>query len=94
MRHAFPLTLAVSLLMATFSVPERQAQAQDATSGSADEKPNVVLILADNVGYGDLGPYGGGELRGAPTLRIDELGRECGSPNFWSNPPARQRGRR
>jgi arylsulfatase A-like enzyme len=39
-------------------------------------KPNVVVILADNVGYGDLGPYGGGELRGAPTPRIDELARE------------------
>ena len=39
-------------------------------------KPNVVFILADNVGYGDLGPYGGGELRGAPTPRIDELARE------------------
>jgi arylsulfatase len=35
-----------------------------------------VLILADNVGYGDLGPYGGGELRGAPTPRIDQLARE------------------
>ena len=31
------------------------------------QKPNVVFILADNVGYGDLGAYGGGELRGAPT---------------------------
>jgi arylsulfatase len=31
------------------------------------QKPNVVFILADNVGYGDLGSYGGGELRGAPT---------------------------
>jgi arylsulfatase A-like enzyme len=41
-----------------------------------DKKPNVVFILADNVGYGDLGPYGGGELRGAPTPRIDELARE------------------
>jgi arylsulfatase A-like enzyme len=40
------------------------------------QKPNVVFILADNVGYGDLGPYGGGELRGAPTPRIDELARE------------------
>ncbi|MDM0081141.1 arylsulfatase [Variovorax sp. J31P179] len=43
---------------------------------AADRKPNVVFILADNVGYGDLGPYGGGELRGAPTPRIDQLARE------------------
>ena len=33
-------------------------------------------MLADNVGYGDLGPYGGGELRGAPTPRIDQLANE------------------
>ena len=43
---------------------------------AADAKPNVVFMLADNVGYGDLGPYGGGELRGAPTPRIDQLARE------------------
>jgi hypothetical protein len=34
-----------------------------------EKKPNVVFILVDNVGYGDHGPYGGGELRGAPTPR-------------------------
>ncbi len=43
---------------------------------AADKKPNVVFILADNVGYGDLGPYGGGELRGYPTPRSDQLARE------------------
>src|SRR5690348_11067424 len=43
---------------------------------AAPQTPNVVFILADNVGYGDLGPYGGGELRGAPTPRIDQLARE------------------
>lgn len=43
---------------------------------AAENKPNVVFILADNVGYGDLGPYGGGELRGAPTPRIDQLASE------------------
>ena len=42
----------------------------------AQQKPNVVFILADNVGYGDLGSYGGGELRGAPTPRLDELAHE------------------
>jgi arylsulfatase len=40
------------------------------------KKPNVVFILADNVGYGDMGPYGGGALRGAPTPNIDRLARE------------------
>jgi hypothetical protein len=42
-------------------------------------KPNVVFILADNVGHGDLGSYGGGELRGAPTPRLDK--RACVSRN-------------
>jgi arylsulfatase A-like enzyme len=40
------------------------------------KKPNVVFMLADNVGYGDMGPYGGGELRGFPTPRVDQLARE------------------
>jgi arylsulfatase len=56
-----------------------QAQAQTqphAGTGSQPQKPNVVFILADNVGYGDLGCYGGGELRGAPTPRLDQFARE------------------
>lgn len=36
-------------------------------------KPNVVVILMDNFGYGELGVYGGGITRGAPTPRIDAL---------------------
>src|SRR6476646_4844494 len=40
------------------------------------QKPNILFILADNVGYGDIGAYGGGELRGAPTPRIDQLAAE------------------
>jgi arylsulfatase len=52
------------------------AQAPTAPAPPPGGKPNVVFILADNVGYGDLGPYGGGELRGAPTPRIDQLARE------------------
>ncbi len=39
-------------------------------------KPNILFILADNVGFGDLGVYGGGELRGAPTPHIDQLAAE------------------
>ena len=40
------------------------------------QKPNIVFILADNVGYGDMGPYGGGELRGMPTPVTDQLARD------------------
>jgi len=37
------------------------------------KRPHIVLVLADNLGWGELGCYGGGALRGAPTPRIDAL---------------------
>ena len=44
---------------------------------AADEaRPNVVLLLSDNLGYGEIGAYGGGVLRGAPTPRLDALAEE------------------
>ena len=59
------------VLLALSFVSNRAAAQND-----AGKKPNVVFILADNVGYGDLGPYGGGETRGCPTPRSDQLARE------------------
>ena len=35
------------------------------------QRPNVVFFHVDNLGYGELGCYGGGLLRGADTARID-----------------------
>ena len=69
MRTRIGATVSACALACLTLCPAPAAQA-------GDGKPNVVLILADNVGYGDLGPYGGGELRGFPTPRIDELARE------------------
>jgi arylsulfatase A-like enzyme len=40
------------------------------------KKPNIVFMLMDNLGYGELGVYGGGILRGAPTPNIDRLASE------------------
>jgi arylsulfatase len=40
------------------------------------EKPNILLIVSDDTGYGDLGPYGGGPGRGMPTPAIDRLAAE------------------
>jgi len=42
----------------------------------AQQKPNIVLVLMDNLGWGEPGVYGGGILRGAPTPRIDQLAAE------------------
>jgi arylsulfatase A-like enzyme len=47
-----------------------------AGSANAQDRPNVVIMLSDNVGYGDLGAYGAGEVRGMPTPRIDQLASE------------------
>jgi arylsulfatase len=47
-----------------------------AQPGVAADKPNIVLIVSDDTGYGDLGPYGGGEGRGMPTPNIDRLADE------------------
>jgi arylsulfatase A-like enzyme len=52
------------------------AAAQKTGPVAAAKKPNIVFILTDNLGYGELGVYGGGILRGAPTPRIDKLASE------------------
>ena len=40
------------------------------------QKPNIILILSDDFGYGDGGAYGGGEGRGMPTPSLDRLAAE------------------
>jgi arylsulfatase len=46
------------------------------TALAQDSQPNIVLVFMDNFGWGELGVYGGGILRGAPTPRIDRLADE------------------
>ncbi|MCZ6829779.1 MAG: arylsulfatase [Gammaproteobacteria bacterium] len=68
-RTARSVFLLLSLTMVVFG-PAPQGWAEEA------RKPNIVFILVDNLGYGDIGAYGGGELRGAPTPNIDQLAAE------------------
>ncbi|EDY38812.1 putative arylsulfatase [Cyanobium sp. PCC 7001] len=42
----------------------------------SNKKPNIILLVTDDTGYGDLGPYGGGEGRGMPTPNFDRLSAE------------------
>ncbi|MCD4782879.1 MAG: arylsulfatase [Candidatus Eremiobacteraeota bacterium] len=40
------------------------------------KKPNILIFLMDDVGYGDPGCYGGGQAVGAPSPNMDKLGEE------------------
>ena len=68
--------LAKTALSAALMQNSAQAVMQEKARGAGSTKPNIVLMLADNLGYGELGVYGGGILRGAPTPRIDKLAGE------------------
>lgn len=65
-RHHAGFATAVAALFIAFGIAA-PAQAQSAA------KPNILFIVSDDTGYGDLGPYGGGEGRGMPTPAIDKL---------------------
>jgi len=47
-----------------------------AAPAAAQTKPNIILILSDDFGYGDSGPYGGGPGRGMPTPSLDRMADE------------------
>ena len=51
------------------------------------KKPNIIYILTDDIGYGEIGAQGGGAVRGAPTPRLDEMADEGVLLNgFYSEP--------
>src|ERR1700730_15176991 len=55
---------------------ERRADASLARfRGSTGKRPNILMVLFDDVGWGDFGCYGGGVAVGAPTPNIDKLAR-------------------
>ncbi len=66
MKHLRQYSLAFLILLMTCGLLISPAQAQET-------KPNIVLVFMDNFGWGEIGAYGGGILRGAPTPRIDSL---------------------
>ena len=61
-----------------FMLADQEARAEAALTGfrgAADRRPNVLVVLFDDVGWGDFGCYGGGVAVGAPTPNIDKLAR-------------------
>jgi arylsulfatase A-like enzyme len=56
------------------SAPDAATSA--APAAGSGKQPNIILILSDDFGYGDSGPYGGGAGRGMPTPSLDRLSKE------------------
>ena len=53
------------------------------TTAIATERPNIVIILADDLGYGDIGVHGCDDI---PTPSIDRIAREgCRFTAAYSN---------
>ncbi|MFP6633139.1 MAG: sulfatase-like hydrolase/transferase, partial [Planctomycetota bacterium] len=54
-------------------------------AGAAADRPNILIILADDLGYGDLSSYGGKDIR---TPNVDGIGaRGMRFENFYANCP-------
>jgi arylsulfatase A-like enzyme len=52
---------------------------------AAEEKskqPNIIVLISDDTGWGDLGCYGGGKGRGMDTPNFDKMAAE--GMQFWS----------
>ncbi len=69
--HSPSMKIPPFLIVVLAMLPGIRAQAQD-----APKKPNILLIVGDDVGYGDLGAYGGGIGRGMPTPSLDKMADE------------------
>lgn len=68
MRFTTCSAILLSCLLVAFTVAD--------VSQAQTTKPNILFLVSDDTGYGDLGPYGGGEGRGMPTPNIDRLAQE------------------
>ena len=69
--------IAATLIVASLPVC---AQAQERRE---DKRPNVVVIMTDDTGWGDLGAFGGGRTRNAPTPNLDRLAAEGTAFTEW-----------
>ena len=53
------------------------APALEKSSAARDQKPNVIIILADDIGYGDLGCYGAKLIKTPNMDRLATEGLRC-----------------
>ena len=66
------LTALPSILILTLTFSATRVQAQDQLQIGQKNRPNILLIVADDMGYSDLGSYGG-EIK---TPVLDKLAQQ------------------
>lgn len=64
MRRYAPLSLLLASLLPLFAASAQRTPRQP-------QRPNIVLIFPDNLGWGEVGAYG--SVRGVPTPNIDSI---------------------
>ncbi len=84
LRASLP-AVAAGIWLSGFSAatpPVAQAQVRPAAPAA---RPNIVLIITDDVGYGDIGRYGAADIK---TPNIDSIGRDgVRFTDFYANAP-------
>lgn len=71
------LFYALVIILVGFNVSHAEAQSSEPRESS--KKTNVIIIFADDLGYGDLGAYG------HPTIRTPNLDRMAMEGQKWTN---------
>ena len=60
-----------------WTVEDRQIDARlEALRQRFGKRPNIIYVLADDVGWGEMGWQGGGKHGGTPTPELDRLAPE------------------
>ena len=54
-----------------------------ALAQAPSKRPNVVMLMSDDVGWGDYGVYYGGAALGHPTPNIDRMAKEGAMFTSW-----------
>lgn len=72
-RTLFPSLAAALVVWCSAAHAQNEGAPSSETGG---KKPNILLIVSDDTGWGDLGPYLGGKARGMQTPNFDKLAAE------------------
>lgn len=63
-------TIFISAILVSCSYPTRSPNVKDQSAKTDNSKPNIIIILTDDMGFSDIGAFGGNFV---PTPNIDRL---------------------